>query len=94
MSIRSRVRAGAKFLTSVYGEAWKKKVRIEDLEMRSPTSCILGQTDSDYTGHRKTLELTTKYARELGFEVMVDSSDADEEYEQLTNEWITLLKEK
>ena len=92
MSIRSRVRAGAEFLTSVYGDAWKKKVKIEDLDMRSPLSCILGQTDSDFIGHSKTLGLNIERTRTLGFEIMADCHDSDEEYEQLTDEWILFLK--
>ena len=93
MSIRSRVQAGAKLLTSVYGDAWKKKVKVEDLDMRSPNSCILGQTDSGYFDHRMALGLSIDRTRDLGFEVVLNGyGDLDEQYERLTDEWILFLK--
>ena len=93
MSIRSRVQAGARLLTSVYGDAWKKKVKVEDLDMRSLLSCILGQTDSDFQTHRLTLGLTVNRTRDLGFEVVLNGyGDIDEQYERLTDEWILFLK--
>ena len=67
LSLAARVRAGAKFLDGVYGRKWRRKVKVRSLDIRSSTSCILGQTDGDYLAHRIRLKLTRLAAAKLGF---------------------------
>ena len=95
MTIRSRVKAGIRFLDRVYGRRkWMKKVNVDDLDMNYPNRCILGQTDSDYYQHKDKLKLSNKRAYNLGFHTDPEGGD---EYQGvsmsgLTAEWTKQLE--
>ena len=70
MTIKQRVRAGIRFLDKIYGrKAWKKKLKLDILDLADSFCCILGQTDSDFESHVKKLGLTDYGIYKLGFYV-------------------------
>ena len=92
ISIKRRVKAGAKFLDAKYGRAWRKKVRLRKLDMSEPRECILGQTDSDYGEHCEKLGITRSKAQKLGFEAGRGLWDYDIAYRRLTAAWKEYLR--
>lgn len=81
MTTKQRVLAGAQFLTKTYGVKWKKKVKLDSLDLESSSYCILGQTDSDFSEHRTKLELSYKKCEDYGF------IKKNAKYKSLTKTW-------
>ena len=92
ISIKRRVKAGAKFLDAKYGRAWRKKVRLKKLNMGDRFSCVLGQTDSEYGKHCEKLGITDSTAKKLGFEIDTGLLDYDTAYHRLTAAWKEYLR--
>ena len=93
MTVKEKVAKGVALLTEKYGDKWRAKVDLKELDMSGLYSCILGQTDNDYSSHLK--QLGNPNSIEHGFDV--DNGEigfVDKAYTALEREWKRVLKEK
>jgi hypothetical protein len=97
-----RARRGAEFLDGKLGRGWRRKIRRRDLAMeeglyggRGTCGCILAQLGGDYSSMLEEVGLASDARIEaLGFDELGVDGDHDDSYDQLTEAWLTVLREK
>lgn len=92
MTIKQRVKAGAKFLDK-REPGWEKKVNLKKLQMYNCFSCVLGQTDSDYDSHKKGLRISEDQAVRLGFQIAGNKYSLSK-FNFLTEAWKDLIRKR
>lgn len=92
----TKARRGAAFLDEKLGRGWRRKIRRRDLDMASfyysgkgTCGCIVSQLYTAYCDGVDALGIDIAQQRRLGFEV-----DDREEYEDLTEAWLEVLRGK
>jgi len=88
-TIKQRVEAGAEFLDFIYGDEWRGKINLEELDISNSKRCVLGQTDSDYAEHAEELGLDSDDCFDFGF-----SGWRNDNYGGLTPVWKQLLRKQ
>ena len=92
-TIDQRVQAGIEFLDKKYGTKWRKKIRLETLDLGHPLYCVLGQTDLGYCVHADKLHLVPSKCRKLGFNIPYPLSNSPSvTYVALTLAWKKALR--
>lgn len=94
--LQNRVKAGIVFL-DVAEPNWKKKIKLEELDLVNGNYCILGQIFGNYFKGKEKLGINNRIASELGFAEMnklehVSSKELKPKYKALTAAWKKILK--
>ncbi len=98
LSVKQRVAAGANFLDEHSRKTWRRDLRkrLDELEIRSCTRCVLGILYGFFGDGRRRLKIEEyKTSRDLGFDVrmtregVADWDDAD----KLTEAWRKFILE-
>jgi hypothetical protein len=97
------VARGAALLDAEY-RLWYLRVNPETLDMASHSKCVIGQLHSPYGTHNAydvgldRLGLSRRAARRHGFDICTfkfrDSASAVALYEQLTDRWAALIRDR
>lgn len=87
---RAAARRGAEYLDAKLGRGWRRKIRRRQLDLSDSCNCIVGQLND---GHYRpyTFGVSWRSESRLGFDVGPSSGD---DYEELTEAWLEVLREK